>query len=51
MLTCETGFDGRVIEGIVKELNKIGFDGYTTLEIAGVDNVKQSVERLNKWCD
>ena len=37
------------IEAIVKELNKIGFDGYTTLEVAGADNVKKSVERLNQW--
>lgn len=42
--------DGVVgIEAIVKELNKIGFDGYTTLEIAGADNVKKSVERLHQW--
>jgi len=42
--------DGVVgIEAIVKELNKIGFDGYTTLEIAGADNVKKSVERLQQW--
>jgi inosose dehydratase len=51
MATIPLG-DGVVgIEGIVKELNKIGFNGYTTLEIAGADNVKQSVERLNKWSD
>jgi len=43
--------DGVVgIEKIAKELVKIGFDGYTTLEIAGSDNVKKSVERLNQWC-
>lgn len=43
--------DGMVgIEKIAKELVKIGFDGYTTLEIAGPENVKKSVERLNKWC-
>ncbi len=42
--------DGVVgIENIVKELNKIGFDGYTTLEIAGADNVKLSAERLMQW--
>ncbi|MBL7214895.1 MAG: sugar phosphate isomerase/epimerase [Phycisphaerae bacterium] len=42
--------DGVVgIESIVKELNKIGFDSYTTLEIAGVDNVKESIERLKRW--
>ncbi len=43
--------DGVVgIEKIAKELIKIGFDGYTTLEIAGPENVKKSVERLEKWC-
>lgn len=43
--------DGVVgIDKIAKELVKIGFDGYTTLEIAGPDNVKKSVERLNEWC-
>jgi inosose dehydratase len=42
--------DGVVgIEPIVKELEKIGFDGYTTLEIAGPENVKKSVERLQQW--
>ena len=42
--------DGVVgVEKIAKELVEIGFDGYTTLEIAGPDNVKKSVERLNKW--
>ena len=43
--------DGVVgIERIAKELVSIGFDGYTTLEIARPDNVKKSVERLNEWC-
>ena len=42
--------DGVVgIEAVVKELNKIGFDGYTTLEVAGAENVKKSVERLHQW--
>ena len=42
--------DGVVgIEAIVKELDKIGFEGYTTLEIAGPENVKESIERLNQW--
>jgi inosose dehydratase len=43
--------DGIVgIEAIVKELLNIGFDGYTTLEIAGADNVKKSFDRLTGWC-
>ena len=42
--------DGVVgIKKIVEELVKIGFDGYTTLEIAGAENVKKSVERLAQW--
>jgi inosose dehydratase len=49
MATIALG-DGVVgIEPIVKALHDIGFDGATTLEIAGVDNVKLSVERLEKW--
>jgi len=34
---------------IVKALQDIGFDGATTLEIAGPDNVKRSVKRLKEW--
>jgi len=42
--------DGVVgIEKIVKELQKVGFDGFTTLEIAGPDNVKKSVQQLQEW--
>ena len=42
--------DGVVgIDKIVKELKKIGFNGPTTLEVAGADNVKVSVQRLNHW--
>ena len=37
------------IAAIVHALQQAGFDGSTTLEIAGVDNVKKSVERLTKW--
>ncbi|MDO6519557.1 sugar phosphate isomerase/epimerase family protein [Zobellia uliginosa] len=41
--------DGIVgIESIYEELMKIGFDGYTTLEIAGEDAVKKSFDYLNK---
>jgi len=50
MATIPLG-DGVVgIESIVKALKKIDFNGYTTLEIAGAENVKKSVERLNQWC-
>jgi hypothetical protein len=33
----------------MKALQEIGLNHATTLEIAGVDNVKLSVERLEKW--
>ncbi len=49
MATIALG-DGVIgIPSIVDELRKIGFDGYTTLEIAGEDNVRKSVERLREW--
>jgi inosose dehydratase len=49
MATIPLG-DGVVgIRQIVAELREIRFDGPTTLEIAGVDNVKTSVERLRQW--
>ena len=42
--------DGVVgIPDIVKALKAAGFDGATTLEIAGPENVKLSAERLRKW--
>lgn len=42
--------DGVVdIRGIVKSLTAIGFDGTTTLEIAGAENVKLSAKRLREW--
>ena len=42
--------DGVVgIPAIVKALKQSGFDGATTLEIFGVDNVKTSAQRLNDW--
>jgi inosose dehydratase len=39
------------IEDIYQELMNIGFDGYTTLEIAGEDAVKQSFDYLGKLAD
>jgi len=42
--------DGVVgIEAIVKELQHIGFNGPTTLEIAGEAAVKVSAQRLREW--
>ncbi|NQT52002.1 sugar phosphate isomerase/epimerase [bacterium] len=42
--------DGVVgIEDIVKALQASGFDGPTTLEVAGVEAVKTSAERLRQW--
>lgn len=37
------------IPAIVKALNRLGFKGTTTLEIAGAENVKLSAQRLNVW--
>ena len=42
--------DGVVgIPEIVKALKRSGFNGATTLEIAGPDNVKKSARRLKEW--
>lgn len=42
--------DGVVaVEAVAKELQTIGFDGPTTLEIAGAEAVKRSAERLKEW--
>ncbi|MEI8042944.1 MAG: sugar phosphate isomerase/epimerase family protein [Verrucomicrobiota bacterium] len=42
--------DGVVgIQDIVEELKRIGFDGPTTLEIAGESAVKVSAQRLREW--
>jgi inosose dehydratase len=42
--------DGVVgIRKLVDALGEIGFNGPTTLEVAGVDAVKKSVERLREW--
>jgi inosose dehydratase len=49
MATIPLG-DGVVgIERIVAELKRIGFDGPTTLEIAGAEAVKLSAQRLRDW--
>ncbi|NQT87504.1 sugar phosphate isomerase/epimerase [bacterium] len=42
--------DGVVgVRAIVDALLDAGFDGPTTLEVAGADNVKASAERLQEW--
>lgn len=42
--------DGVVgIPAVVKALREIGFNGTTTLEIAGVENVEISSQRLHQW--
>jgi inosose dehydratase len=42
--------DGVVdIPNIVEALQEIGFDGATTLEVAGPENVKLSAQRLQEW--
>ncbi|MFW6335830.1 MAG: sugar phosphate isomerase/epimerase family protein [Phycisphaeraceae bacterium] len=49
MATIALG-DGVVgIETLVQELKDVGFDGPTTLEIAGEESVKTSAERLTQW--
>lgn len=49
MATIALG-DGVVgIEQLVKELKNVGFDGPSTLEIAGEQSVKTSAERLKQW--
>jgi inosose dehydratase len=37
------------LRGVVRALVEDGFDGDTTLEIAGAENVKCSLERLKSW--
>ena len=42
--------DGVVrIEAIVRELQRMGFTGPTTLEVAGEAAVKTSAQRLREW--
>jgi inosose dehydratase len=49
MATIPLG-DGVVdVRAVFDELLKAGFDGYTTLEIAGAANVKLSAQRLQEW--
>lgn len=37
------------LPGVIRELQAAGFDGDTTLEIAGIENVRRSVQRLEEW--
>jgi inosose dehydratase len=37
------------IASVVKELKKIGFNGPTTIEVAGDENVKASLKNLREW--
>jgi inosose dehydratase len=49
MATIAVG-DGVVgIPAVVEALKKAGFDGDTTLEIAGEDAVRTSAARLKDW--
>jgi sugar phosphate isomerase/epimerase len=51
MATIPLG-DGEVdIPGIVKALLEVGFDGDTTLEIAGAESVQLSRDRLKQWIE
>jgi inosose dehydratase len=38
------------LPAIVKALQDTGFDGATTLEIGGPENVEKSFQRLKEWC-
>jgi inosose dehydratase len=49
MATIALG-DGVIdLPAIVSALKNVGFDGPTTLEVAGPDNVKKSVTKLTEW--
>ncbi|MCD6303655.1 MAG: sugar phosphate isomerase/epimerase [Planctomycetes bacterium] len=49
MATIALG-DGVIdLPAIVRALKDVGFDGATTLEVAGPQNVKKSAERLRQW--
>lgn len=49
MATIALG-DGVIdLRAIFDALQEVGFDGPTTLEIAGADNVKRSVAKLKEW--
>ncbi len=37
------------LEAIISALGEAGFDGATTLEVAGADNVRLSAQRLKEW--
>jgi inosose dehydratase len=42
--------DGLInIQEVITELQRIGFTGSTTLEVAGTENIRISVERLQRW--
>ncbi len=54
MFGCGMGLiplgDGVVgIQEVVEELHKVGFNGPTTLEVAGEQAVLTSAQRLRKW--
>lgn len=50
MATIPLG-DGLIdIPAILAALRQVGFAGATTLEIAGVENVRTSIKRLHAWC-
>jgi len=37
------------LPAIIAALKETGFDGATTLEVAGAENVKISAQRLREW--
>jgi sugar phosphate isomerase/epimerase len=51
MATIALG-DGVIgVRAIVQALKAAGFDGATTLETAGPENVRRSLERLQVWAE
>ena len=49
MATIALGEGTIDLPAIVQSLKEVGFDGATTLEIAGADNVRKSFQRLKQW--
>jgi inosose dehydratase len=49
MATIALGEGTIDLPAIVQSLKEVGFDGATTLEIAGADNVRRSFQRLKEW--
>jgi inosose dehydratase len=49
MATIPLGTGEVNIQAVVDALKQIGYHGTTTMEIAGADNIKQSIVKLKEW--